>query len=64
MGYIFFAMAVGMAVGTKFYIVGSVPTFMFAMAKCDLGAKPLAEVLLKVMVGKHPGYQKDRRNIF
>jgi len=52
-GYIFFAMAVGMACGTRFYILGIVSTLMislmmFLMDMFNFGAKQITESILKV----------------
>lgn len=61
-GFIFFAMAVGMAVGTRFYLIGIVLTFLlcgisFALTKFNIGAKPFSETLLKVLVGEDLDYE-------
>ncbi|MBV7331332.1 DUF4956 domain-containing protein [Chloroflexi bacterium TSY] len=52
-GYIFFSMAIGMACGTRFYLVGIVATIiicllMWAMARLDFFAKEVREQLLKI----------------
>ena len=66
-GFIFFAMTVGMAIGAKFYVFGMFLTVMlsgivFTMAKWNLGAKPFAEVLLKIVIGTGTDYQKVFRD--
>lgn len=52
-GYIFFSMAIGMACGTRFYLVGIVATIiicllMWAIARLDFFAKEVREQLLKI----------------
>ena len=52
-GYIFFAMAVGMACGTRFYLVAIIATvvigfLLWAMVRLDLFAKEVTERLLKI----------------
>ncbi len=52
-GYIFFAMAVGMACGTRFYLVAVIATLvigflLWGMVRLDLFAKGVTEQLLKI----------------
>ncbi len=52
-GYIFFAMAIGMAVGTRFYMVASVATIIIAfilwgMVSLNMFAKDVREQILKI----------------
>jgi len=52
-GFIFFAMAVGMACGTRFYFLGIVATIticllILAMVRFDLFARPIPQQVLKV----------------
>lgn len=52
-GFIFFAMAVGMACGTRFYLLAAISTvvvcfLMWAMIRLDFFAKPASRHLLKV----------------
>lgn len=52
-GFIFFAMAVGMACGTRFYFLGIVATvticlLVLAMVRIDLFARPIPQQVLKV----------------
>lgn len=52
-GFIFFAMAIGMACGTRFYLLASVSTLticflIWAMVKLNMFAKDLREQILKI----------------
>lgn len=52
-GYIFFAMAMGMAVGTQFYLLATLATgiicfLLWAMVKFDFFAKEIREQVLKI----------------
>ncbi len=52
-GFIFFAMAAGMACGTRFYFLGVVATItisllILAMVRFDLFARPIAQQVLKI----------------
>lgn len=52
-GFIFFAMAIGMACGTRFYLMAIYATFMisfllWALTKFDMFAKDIKEQILKV----------------
>ena len=54
-GFIFFAMAVGMACGTRFYLLAVISTLVisfliWAMVRLDLFAKDVREQILKVRV--------------
>jgi Domain of unknown function (DUF4956) len=54
-GFIFFAMAAGMACGTRFYFLGIVATvtislLILAMVRFDLFARPIAQQVLKVRI--------------
>lgn len=62
-GFIFFAMAVGMACGTRFYFLGTVATvvicfLMWAMIKFNFFAKPVSRHLLKVRLAADLSYEK------
>lgn len=55
--FLFLAMAVGMACGTKFYSIGLTLVFFicpiaFFLSKFNIGAKPFSEVILKLVVSK------------
>jgi hypothetical protein len=52
-GYIFFAMAIGMACGTRFYLLATIATFiigfiLWGMASLNLFAKDVKEQILKI----------------
>jgi len=52
-GFIFFAMAIGMACGTRFYLLAIVGTvmigfFLWAMVRLNLFAQPIQQQILKV----------------
>ncbi len=52
-GFIFFAMAIGMACGTRFYLLAILATvtisfFVWAMARFNLFAQPIQQQILKV----------------
>ncbi len=54
-GFIFFAMAIGMAVGTRFYMVAVISTFLvsfflWAMVKTNMFAKTVKEQILRIRV--------------
>jgi uncharacterized membrane protein YhiD involved in acid resistance len=54
-GYIFFAMAIGMACGTRFYLLAVVGTFMISfimwgMTNLNLFAKDVREQILKIRI--------------
>ncbi|OQY27225.1 MAG: hypothetical protein B6243_13245 [Anaerolineaceae bacterium 4572_5.2] len=54
-GFIFFAMAIGMAVGTRFYMVAVVAAllisfFLWAMVKINMFAKTVKEQILRIRV--------------
>ncbi len=54
-GYIFFAMAIGMACGTRFYLIAIVATLLisallYALVRFDLFAKQITHHLLKVRI--------------
>lgn len=54
-GYIFFAMAIGMATGTRFYLVAIVATFvisfvMWGLTTLNMFAKDVREQILKIRV--------------
>lgn len=60
-GYIFFAMAVGMACGTRFYLLGAIATvvicfLLWAMLKFNLFAQPATRHLLKVRLAADMPY--------
>jgi hypothetical protein len=61
-GFIFFAMAIGMACGTRFYLLAVVSTFVisfliWAMVKLDLFAKEVKEQLLKIRLPADMPYE-------
>lgn len=54
-GFIFFAMAIGMAMGTKFYLLGIVATFAISlvvgiMTKFNWYARPITSQILKIQI--------------
>lgn len=60
-GYIFFAMAVGMACGTRFYLLGAIATvvicfLLWVMLKLDFFAQPARRHLLKVRLAADMPY--------
>jgi len=60
-GYIFFAMAVGMACGTRFYLLGAIATvvicaLLWIMLKLNLFAQPATRHLLKVRLAADMPY--------
>jgi uncharacterized membrane protein YhiD involved in acid resistance len=61
-GYIFFAMAVGMATGTRFYLLAVVATILIAfilwgMASLDMFAKDVREQILKIRIPTDMRYE-------
>jgi uncharacterized membrane protein YhiD involved in acid resistance len=68
-GFIFFAMAIGMACGTRFYMVGVVATFLisfliWAMFRFDFFARDVREQLLRIRVPGDVPYELLFRDIF
>lgn len=68
-GFIFFAMAVGMACGTRFYLVGIVSTLViclliYAMVRFDLFAHEVTRQLLKVRLPADLSYSTLFQPIF
>jgi len=62
-GYIFFAMAIGMACGTRFYLLAIVATFvisfiLWGMTTLNLFAKDVREQLLKVRLQGDMPYER------
>lgn len=69
LGYIFFAMAVGMACGTRFYLLATVATFsvsfiLWGMVTLNLFAKDVKEQLLKVRLPGDMRYEELFETIF
>jgi len=67
--FIFLAMAIGMACGTRFYDVAIVFTFVmtsivFFLHKFDIGAQPSAESVLKLLVDSTLDHEKAFQDIF
>jgi len=68
-GFIFFAMAIGMACGTRFYLVGIVSTFLisfliWAMFRFDFFAKDVREQLLRIRLPGDMPYETLFANLF
>lgn len=68
-GFIFFAMAVGMACGTRFYFLAVVATvvicfLMWAMVKLNFFAKPVSRHLLKVRLAADLPYDTLFADVF
>ena len=62
-GFIFFAMAIGMAMGTKFYLLGIIGTVIIGlvvmiMAKFDLYARPITSQILKIQINNNTDFEK------
>ncbi len=62
-GYIFFAMAIGMAVGTRFYMVATVATIIIAfilwgMVSLNMFAKDVREQILKIRLPGDMRYER------
>jgi uncharacterized membrane protein YhiD involved in acid resistance len=68
-GYLFFAMAVGMACGTRFYLLAIYSTLiisglMWAMAKLNLFAKEIREQILKIRLPGDMPHETVFNNVF
>ncbi|OQY46689.1 MAG: hypothetical protein B6242_07115 [Anaerolineaceae bacterium 4572_78] len=68
-GYIFFAMAIGMACGTRFYGVAVVSTvficfILWSMTKINMFAKDIREQILKVRIASDMSYNHLFDEIF
>lgn len=68
-GFVFFAMAAGMACGTRFYLTGVTMTVVICaliilLSKLDYGAKPTVDKLLMVRVPNHIPYQEHFTDYF
>lgn len=68
-GYIFYAMAVGMAVGTRFYLLAVVATIiisfiLWGMSSLNLFAKDIKEQILKIRLPGDMNYETLFDNIF
>lgn len=68
-GYIFFAMAVGMACGTRFYLLAIIATFiisfiLWGMATLNLFAKDVREQILKIRLPGDIRYERLFENVF
>ncbi len=68
-GYIFFAMAMGMAVGTQFYLLATLATgiicfLLWAMVKFDLFAKEIREQVLKIRLPGDMPYETLFETVF
>ena len=62
-GYIFFAMAIGMACGTRFYLLGTIATLvisfiLWGMASLNLFAKDVKEQILKIRLPGDMRYEQ------
>jgi uncharacterized membrane protein YhiD involved in acid resistance len=67
--FIFMAMAIGMACGTRFYDIAILFTalmagIVFFLTKLEIGAKPSAEALLKVTAAKDFDHESSLRDAF
>ena len=61
-GFIFFVMAMGMAVGTRFYLLAIISTltisfFLWGMVRLDFFAKEIKEQILKVRLASDMPYE-------
>ncbi len=59
-GFIFFSMAVGMACGTRFYLMGvtmtlCISTIIFILNKTNFGERNVSQSLLKIMTNEKDG---------
>ena len=67
--FIFFSMSVGMACGTRFYLVAVILTFMvslmiYLMTKFNFGAKKVYEELVKIRLPENSDYHTVFNHIF
>lgn len=67
--FIFFAMAIGMAMWTKFYLLGIMATWIISLAilimtKFDWYARPITSQILKVQVGNDVDFDNIFDDIF
>ncbi len=68
-GYIFFAMAIGMAAGTRFYLLAIVATFLicfilWGMASLKLFAKDVREQILKIRLPADMDHERLFERVF
>lgn len=68
-GYIFFAMAIGMACGTRFYLLAIIATFiisfiLWGMSTLNLFAKEVREQILKIRLPGDMRYEALFNNVF
>ncbi|MFA6017863.1 MAG: DUF4956 domain-containing protein [Patescibacteria group bacterium] len=68
-GFIFFAMAIGMAMGTKFYILGILSTVIISLvvlilSKFNLFAQPITSQILKIQLNNDVDFEKLFDDIF
>ncbi|GAB4453807.1 MAG: DUF4956 domain-containing protein [Anaerolineae bacterium] len=68
-GYIFFAMAIGMACGTRFYLLAIVGTFiisfiMWGMTTLNMFAKDVREQILKIRIPADMRYETLFEGVF
>jgi len=68
-GYIFFAMAIGMACGTRFYLLAIIATFvisfmLWGMASLNLFAKDVREQILKIRLPGDVRYERLFEAVF
>ncbi|MCB0153229.1 MAG: DUF4956 domain-containing protein [Anaerolineae bacterium] len=68
-GYIFFAMAIGMAAGTRFYLLATIATVLIAfilwgMATLNLFAKDVREQILKIRLPADMRYENLFEQLF
>lgn len=68
-GFIFFAMAIGMATGTKFYFLAIVATIVicmiiYIMYRFDWYSRPMTSQILKIQVNNEVDFQKLFDDVF
>ena len=67
-GFMFFAMAIGMACGTRFYLAAifgtvSISVFIYTMSKLNLFAKQVRERILMIQIPKDLPYERAFGNV-
>ena len=68
-GFIFFTMAIGMAVGTKFFTLAFIMTFfvcllIIGMSKMKFGAEKQSDEMLKIIIPGTLDYEKAFQEVF
>lgn len=68
-GFIFFAMAIGMATGTKFYFLAVVATIVicmiiYIMYRFDWYSRPMTSQILKIQINNEMDFQKLFDDVF